>query len=231
MVLYIDYYASHFKDGPDGRLDIFPSQALETWQCTEMPPTRGSCVTNPMPKVAGLHALLPRLLALNETIVPDSGTRAKWQALAKRVPELPVGPCMQGPGKGTATCLLPGAQLPNASSNFENADLYAVHPYRVVGMRTNRSLGETTYANRKFKGSSGWSEDLMDAALLGLANESVRGLIVRANLGPATSSSGSIHRTYRWVGFQGGIGTGGTATRGRRPDTSGSRQRSAVGPM
>eukprot|EP01046_Picozoa_sp_COSAG06_P042032 COSAG06_NODE_5298_length_3577_cov_8.494537_1_plen_303_part_00 len=212
MVLYIDYYASHFKDGPDGRLDIFPSQALETWQCTEMPPTRGSCVTNPMPKVAGLHALLPRLLALNETIVPDSGTRAKWQALAKRVPELPVGPCMQGPGKGTATCLLPGAQLPNASSNFENADLYAVHPYRVVGMRTNRSLGETTYANRKFKGSSGWSEDLMDAALLGLANESVRGLIVRANLGPATSSSGSIHRTYRWVGFQGGIGTGGTAT-------------------
>ena len=103
MVLYIDYYASHFKDGPDGRLDIFPSQALETWQCTEMPPTRGSCVTNPMPKVAGLQALLPRLLALNETIVPDSGTRAKWQALAKRVPELPVGPCMQGPGKGTAT--------------------------------------------------------------------------------------------------------------------------------
>ena len=53
---------------------------------------------------------------------------------------------------------------------------------------------------------------MMDAALLGLASEAVSGLIARANLGPATSSSGSVHRTYRWIGFQGGIGTGGTAT-------------------
>ena len=212
IVLYLDYYANHFGNGADGRLDIYPSQALETWQCTEVPPTRDSCVTNPMPKVAGLHALMPRLLALNASVVPDAATRTKWQALAKRVPELPVGPCMQGPGKGNATCLLPGAQLPQTASNAENADLYAVHPYRVVGLYANRSLGKTTYGNRKNKGNSGWSEDLMDAALLGLASEAVPGLIARANLGPATSTSGSVHRTYRWIGFQGGIGTGGTAT-------------------
>ena len=178
----------------------------------QVPPIRSDCVTNPMPQVAGLHALLPRLLALNDTVVPDAATRAKWEALAKRVPDLPVGPCMQGPGKGSATCLLPGAQLPAEASNAENADLYAVHPYRVVGIYANRSLGETTYANRANKGESGWSEDLMDAALLGLpGNQTAAALIARATLGPA-SGDGGFQKPYRWVGFQGGIGTGGTAT-------------------
>ena len=99
-------------------------------------------------------------------MVPAAATRAKWEALAKRVPPLPVGPCMQGgpfpplavlghlcsigaavlsstlryplpfvsdftlrylsgPGKGRATCMLPGAQLPAKPSNAENADLCA----------------------------------------------------------------------------------------------------------
>ena len=105
IVLYLDYYANHFKDGPDGRFDMFPAQALETWQCIDVPPTRGTCVTNPMPQVAALHALIPRLLALNETVVPDAATRAKWAAFAKRVPELPVGPCMQGAHLAVDPCL------------------------------------------------------------------------------------------------------------------------------
>jgi alpha-L-fucosidase 2 len=146
---YVDYYAQHFKNGADGRLDMFPGQALETWQCKSVPPTRSTCVTNPMPQVAGLHALLPRLLKLNSTVVPDSGATAglkgRWEALQQRVPDLPIGPCMQGAGKNTSTCLLPGAQLPPSTSNAENADLYAVHPFRVVGLYTNRSLGITTY--------------------------------------------------------------------------------------
>ena len=69
---YVDYYAQHFQDDPKtGRLDMFPGQALETWQCKSVPPKRSDCVTNPMPQVAGLHALLPRLIALNSTVVPD----------------------------------------------------------------------------------------------------------------------------------------------------------------
>ena len=171
-----DYYANHFKDGADGKLDMFPAQALETWQCLTVPPTRSDCVTNPMPQVAGLHALLPRLLALSNTVVPAAATRAKWEALAKRVPALPVGPCMQGgsfsplavlghlcsigaavlsstlryhlpfvsdftlrylsgPGKGRATCLLPGAQLPAKPSNAENADLCARATNSVLSRR------------------------------------------------------------------------------------------------
>jgi hypothetical protein len=37
-----------------------------------------------MPQVAGLHALLPRLIALNSTVVPDAAATARWAALLKR---------------------------------------------------------------------------------------------------------------------------------------------------
>jgi hypothetical protein len=206
---YVDYYVQHFKDGPTGMLDMFPGQALETGQCPSLgvgPEARTNCVTNPMPQVAGLHALLPRLIALNSSFVPDATMTAKWQALLKRAPELPVGPCMQGPGKNytTSTCLLPGASLPPNISNAENADLYAVHPYRVVGLYDQRDLGITTYENRKCRSETGWSEDFMDAALLGLGNQTAAAAIAHATVAHATG--------YRWVGFRGlGIAAGAQA--------------------
>ena len=208
IALYVQYYAEHFADDPDtGRLDMFPAQALETWQCKSVPPTRDNCVTNPTPEVAGLHAVLPRLLSLDDEALPaDTGERARlraaWVSLARRVPDLAVGKCMQG--NTSATCVLPGARLPPSVSNSENADLYAVHPFRVIGVRANRSLGVATYENRRFRGSTGWSEDLMDAALLGLADEAAAAAVARANVAPYTG--------YRWVGFQGGIGAGGPIT-------------------
>jgi hypothetical protein len=111
---------------------------------------------------------------------------------------------MQGSGANVSTCLLPGAALPAKVSNSENADLYAVHPYRVVGLYTQRELGITTYQNRKCRGETGWSEDFMDAALLGLANETASAAIAHATVEPFAG--------YRWVGFQAGIGAGGPIT-------------------
>lgn len=106
------------------------AQALETWQCPSLgvgADARANCATNPMPQVAGLHALLPRLIALsaNKTIVPDQALGAKWRALFKRVPDLPVGKCMQGPGGGASQFVssrvdfcdptVPSARLPGTS--------------------------------------------------------------------------------------------------------------------
>ena len=163
--LYVEYYAQHFKDDAHGKLDMFPGQALETWQCKTVPPTRDTCVTNPMPQVrvvcfrflrcisfapaaevesmfyfavvcllmhfqhafvynvqvAGLHALLPRLLALDASTVTPA-MQEKWRALLNRVPDLPTGPCRQGQ-KNADECLLPGAELPPATSNSENAEV------------------------------------------------------------------------------------------------------------
>ena len=201
---YVDYYAEHFDDDPaTGKLDIFPAQALETWQCASMPPNRSTCVTNPMPEVAGLHAVLPRLLALDAAAGATAGVRRRWAALWKRVPALPVGDVHRAHFH-IVDGLVPGERLPASVSNSENAGLYAVHPYRVVGLLANRTLGVRSFEQRRNTGNTGWSEDFMEAALLGLANETAGMAIARATVAPYTG--------YRWVGFQAGIGAGGPIT-------------------
>jgi len=167
---YVDYYAQHFKDGADGKLDMFPGQALETWQCKTLPPVRSDCVTNPMPQVAGLTAVLPRLLALGASVGVTAEMKTKWRALTQRIPALPTGDLHKS-GYSITDGLLPGASLPDRVSNSENAGLYAVHPFRVVGIKTKQALGIRTFEQRHNRGNTGWSEDLMEAALLGLANE------------------------------------------------------------
>jgi hypothetical protein len=77
----------------------------------------------------------------------------------KRVPDLPVGPCSEGhhtPPGSAGQCLQPGEKLPPKPKNGENPDLYAVHPYRVVGLYTNRSLGIATFEKRMARGNTGW---------------------------------------------------------------------------
>ena len=69
-----------------------------------------SCISSECVRrqVAGLHALLPRLISLsdNSTLIPDATMADKWKALLKRVPDLPVGACMQGPHRGMHIVLL-----------------------------------------------------------------------------------------------------------------------------
>ena len=139
-----------------------------------------------MPEIAGLHAVLPRLLAHNSTVV-TAAMKVKWGDLMERVPELPVGPCAgpaHNPHNTQGECLQPAEILPAHASNGENPDLYAVHPYRQVGLYTKRSLGIATFEARFARGNTGWSQDLMNMGLLGLANESAAAAIARANEPP-----------------------------------------------
>ncbi len=50
------------KDKATGKVDMLPSQALETYQCLD-PADRKKCGTNPSTDIAGLMAVLPRLIA------------------------------------------------------------------------------------------------------------------------------------------------------------------------
>ncbi len=43
---------------------LHPTQALETWQCPGWPVNATDCPTNDMPTVAGLHAVLEKLVRL-----------------------------------------------------------------------------------------------------------------------------------------------------------------------
>ena len=77
-----------------------------------------------------LHALLPRLLQLAQGTGVTAGMKAKWTALSKRLPPLPVGDVNN---THIEHGLMPGKMLPASVMNAENAELYAIHPYRVMG--------------------------------------------------------------------------------------------------
>jgi len=58
---------------------MHPSQSLETWwECT-----------NPMPELAGLHAITERVLALPERLTTPE-QRQFWLAFQRKLPDLPV---------------------------------------------------------------------------------------------------------------------------------------------
>ncbi len=146
------FYAEHYPDDAGGRLRIAPAQALETWWEAE----------NPQPEIAGLHFLLPRLLALPGPAV-TAADRDAWRALATRLPPLPVGE------SGGRKKLLAAERHEDVPSNSENPELYAVFPFRLYGLgRPDLELAQWTFARRMFPDTGGWRQDAVQAALLGL---------------------------------------------------------------
>jgi hypothetical protein len=109
----LGFFDQHYKTGVDGKLDMQPSQALETWV---------GCV-NPMPELAGLHATTARLLALPENLT-GFGDRAFWKQLQAKLPPLPTTKTPDG------KVMLAPAQVYKQKNNSEVPELYAVFPFR-----------------------------------------------------------------------------------------------------
>lgn len=148
----LDFFARHYADDDAGKLHLAPAQALETWWEAE----------NPMPEIAGLHHVLPRLLALPGLPAADRGA---WDALTRRLPPLPTG------RKDGRDILLAAAKHEAVPSNTENPELYAVFPFRLHGLgRPGLDMAQWTYANRMFPDTGGWRQDAVHAALLGLTD-------------------------------------------------------------
>lgn len=185
------FYFEHYKaSGPEGKLDMFPSQGEETWQCPD-PHNRTACTTNPASDIAGLWAITDRLLRLapdtNAGAGPSDTMLTKAQAemlraLRQVIPELPVGARPQTGGyskfaPSVDRVYLPASSVPSEGArNSENIELHAVFPFRLT--HQNRSLmdlevARATYAHRMFPCTANeyWCEDGNVAALLGLADE------------------------------------------------------------
>jgi alpha-L-fucosidase 2 len=147
------FWDQHYVTDEKGRMKMHPAQSLETWQD----------VVNPTPDVAGLHWVLGRLLALpKEDVGPDR--RAFWTRLSAKLPPVPVGE-VDGQKR-----ILPAETVSCEAANCENPELYAVFPFRLFGVgRPDLEVGRATFAQRQFKGNSGWDQDDVQAALLGLA--------------------------------------------------------------
>jgi len=149
------FYDEQYARDDDGKRRFEPAQSLETWQKA----------IDPLPPIAGLRFVLPRLLALPPGLV-DNATRVRWELLLEDLPDLPMSETGEGPA------LAPAAEVLEGIKNSENPELYAVYPYRLYGVgKPDLDMARRTFARRRVKGSRGWQQDDTQAAFLGLAKE------------------------------------------------------------
>jgi hypothetical protein len=173
-----------------GKLDHWPSQALETYQCPD-PTSRDRCPTDASTDIAGLMAVLPRLIALSDGVTP---AQVKvWKAHLAALPALPVGPATKTPTY-SADKLEPAAAGAPKRHNSENTELYAAHPFRIFGTgKPELALAQQSYLERPSPCNDGWCQDIIQAAMLNLTDEATAQLIARAGVPPA--------KGFRFGGF------------------------------
>lgn len=159
----VRFFDNFYKTNENGQLVMYPSQALETWwDCT-----------NPMSELAGLHGVLKRLLGLSGDLT-NTSDRQFWLAMQNKLPEIPL---MDTPsGKALAP-----AERFEQKSNVENAELYAVFPFRLFGVgNPNLEWGVNALEHRWDKGNFGWRQDDLFMAYLGLTEQVKENLVGRA---------------------------------------------------
>jgi hypothetical protein len=167
----LTFFDQHYQTGADGKLVMHPSQSLETWW---------DCV-NPMPELAGLHAVTARLLAFPEGLA-TADERAFWKQLQAKLPKLPTTESDDGKP------MLAPAQKFAAKRNCENPELYAVFPFRLVALdKPNLALGLEALEHRKDRGALGWRQDDVFMAYLGLADQARDFVVKRARSKHAAS--------------------------------------------
>jgi hypothetical protein len=158
------FYDEHYPRDPSGKIRFEPAQSLETWHVA----------SNPLPEIAGLRYVLPKLLTLDVSLVSDA-LRERWRRLLEELPPLPTGTTDDG------TPLLLPAETFEVKKNVENPELYAIFPYRLLGVgKPDRSLALATFAARLHREHDCWSQDDIQMALLGLAEEAKTHLTQRA---------------------------------------------------
>ena len=199
----VEFYANLWGNttasaGSNGKMTFYPTQALETWQCPGWPVNSSNCPTNDMPTIAGLHAVLEKLVMLP----PPLATSAQIVAWTKIQSALPALPTIGGKHAPCDNCVV-GGTGPGChhTSNGETAELYSVHPYRQATIaRAMRGDGnEWAKANLAFNADpltrydAGWNQNAMTAALLGNATMAATYVVGRA-LTPLADG-------YRFPGF------------------------------
>jgi hypothetical protein len=173
----IRFFDRYYRTDDAGKLVMHPSMALETWwDCT-----------NPMPEIAGLAGICKRLLALPEGLTNEMD-REFLQAFLEKLPALPLRDTPSG------TALAPADRYAN-KRNVENPSLYAVFPFRLIGLgRPNIEWGINALKHRWDRGHFGWRQDDIFMTHLGLTDEAKEYLVNRSR---------SYHEGSRFPAFWG----------------------------
>jgi hypothetical protein len=158
----ISFFDHHWPRDDQGKIRFDPAQSLETyWD-----------VVNPLPEIAGLRYVLPRLL----TLPAEESLKRQWRHLLNDLPPIPSR-TMDG-----KSFLLPAAQFSN-TQNCENPELYAVFPYQlytVSGPSEMQEIGRETWLRRLNSGTGGWQQNAIQAAMLGLDDEAKAAVVANA---------------------------------------------------
>ncbi|MBU4461006.1 MAG: hypothetical protein KJ579_10590 [Verrucomicrobia bacterium] len=162
------YFETRFPASANGRRAIAPTQSVETYW---------HGVTNDLPALAGLHAVLPKLIALPDGLAP-AADRERWRALLASLAPVPLRE------EGGRRFILPAESFDPKRSNCENPELYAIYPYRLFGVgKPDLAAAIETFARRGTKATAGWSYDAQCAAMTGQADEAARQVRIKARNG------------------------------------------------
>jgi len=149
------FYDKHFGRDARGKLLLDSVNSIEMfWK-----------VHNPSPDIAGLHAVIQRLIKLPGDMVNDN-LRNGWKKFQSELPDLPAGT------KNNQEILLPytGPQAA-PSHNSENPELYSIYPFRLYGLgKPDLQLAKNTFNARSYKDKGCWVQDPIQAAMLGLTD-------------------------------------------------------------
>jgi alpha-L-fucosidase 2 len=172
MVLFanaiVKFYYFHYPHLPSGEIQIAPAQSLETYQLTAI---------NPTPDIAGLRAVIPRLMALPDNLTTEQ-QRKFWARMFNELPPIPMGKTAHGKlppdgvGDGDGTPVILPAEVYEGTRNAENPELYVAYPYRLYGVgKPGLQLAQDTFNARLFPMDRVWGQDGTQAAVLGLTDE------------------------------------------------------------
>ncbi len=184
ILRFFDGYYS--TDPTTGKLKMSPAQALETWwDCDDS-----------APEIAGMRAVLGRLLALPEAKTTEAD-REYWRALLKRTPELPT----RIDAKSGRKALAAAAQIRGSKHNYEAPELYSVFPFRLYSFeKPGAELAQEAYRLRTDPCSFGWAQDGLFCAYLGDAEGARANLIDRArNVDKAARFPAYWGPNYDWT--------------------------------
>jgi hypothetical protein len=160
----VTFFDQHWKRGGDGKILFDPAQSLETWHVAK----------NPLPEIAGLRYVIPRLLALPAS----DADKAAWRKTLADLPAIPTHTDAKG------TVRLAPAETYSNKANVENPEIYAIFPYRIYTLAAAKELlaiGNTSYDLRAHRDNFCWRQDPIQAALLGRADEAARLVAARAS--------------------------------------------------
>ena len=171
----LTFFEQHFPRDASGKLLLDKDNAIEMFWGAR----------NGLPDIAGLHYDLTKLLALPDDLLPPA-RKAHWQKLRDILPPIPTGKySVATEGKSKLYTTVAATEQPvilpfeagqtHQAHNGENAELYAIFPFRLYGARKPEyEMALRTFERREFKSSGCWRQDPVQSALLGLTDQAAK---------------------------------------------------------